>query len=76
MVKKGAFKTLLQHYCPFCFEGKVGVSNGVRAPANSLLINKLQDIHSKNGNGLNLIDFSEPEDFCENKENCQITCLV
>jgi len=76
MARRRTCKTLLQKYCPFCFKGKVGVSNGVKVPANSLLIDKLQEVHSRNGNGLNLIDFSEPGEFCENKETCQITCLV
>jgi len=70
------YRTLLQHYCPFCFKGKPGISSGIRVSTDSLLIDKVQELHSKNGNGLNLIDFSEPGDFCENHQTCQITCLV
>jgi len=76
MLKHKNYKTLLQNYCPFCFKGKTGISNGMRVSSNSLLINKIQEIHSKNGNGLNLIDFSKPGEFCDSKQTCQITCLV
>lgn len=67
---------LLQHYCPFCFKGKIGVSCGLYVNANDPLVNKTQAWHVSNGNGLNLLDFTSPGDFCENTELCKLVCLV
>lgn len=67
---------LLQHYCPFCFKGKIGVSCGLYVDASNPLVNKTQAWHASKGNGLNLLDFTSPGDFCENTDLCKLVCLV
>ena len=67
---------LLQHYCPFCFKGKIGVSSGLCVPKGSPLIDEVQALHAASGNGLCPLDFRHPGDFCANSELCKMVCLV
>jgi hypothetical protein len=67
---------LLQNYCPFCFKGKIGVSNGLYVEKNSHLINEVQAFHASKGNGLCPLDLKSPGDFCVNTLLCKMVCLV
>jgi len=71
--------TLLQRFCPLCFKGRIGHSGGERVPATSKRIDRIQALHSRQGNGLPLLDLqheTQPEDFCENQCMCKVVCLV
>jgi hypothetical protein len=72
----GGGLSLLQHYCPFCFKGKIGVSSGLCVSRGSKLIDEVQAMHARKGNGLCPIDFKSPGEFCENQEFCKLACLV
>lgn len=74
LARKGV--CLLQHYCPFCFKGKIGVSCGLYVAPDSTLINKVQVLHASKGNGLRPIDLQTPGDPCENTDLCKMMCLV
>jgi len=52
------------------------VSSGMRVPLDSPLIDEVQALHSKNGNGLCPLDLSSPGEFCANPLLCKIICLV
>ena len=72
----GGGLTLLQHYCPFCFKGRIGVSNGVQVSKGSPLIDATQALHAAKGNGLCPLDLKAPGEPCENQALCRLTCLV
>lgn len=74
LARKGV--CLLQHYCPFCFKGKIGVSCGLYVAPDNTLINKVQVLHASEGNGLSPIDLQTPGDLCENTDLCKMICLV
>jgi hypothetical protein len=67
---------LLQHYCPFCFKGKIGTSCGLRVDRYSPLVDEVQVMHSSRGNGLCPLDFRYPGEFCVNSKLCRLVCLV
>lgn len=67
---------LLQHFCPLCFKGKIGVSSGIRVPVGSPLIDEVQAMHAAKGNGLCPLDFRNPGEFCSNSLLCKMNCLV
>lgn len=67
---------LLQHYCPFCFKGKIGMSCGLSVSKGSPLIDEVQAMHAAKGNGLRMLDLKSPGEFCENQAQCRLTCLV
>jgi hypothetical protein len=67
---------LLQHYCPFCFKGKIGVAGGLCVAKGSLLIDEVQVLHSAKGNGLRPLDLKSPGEFCVNPALCRLVCLV
>lgn len=67
---------LLQHYCPFCFKGKIGVACGLHVGKGSSLIDEVQAFHAAQGNGLCPLDFRFPGDFCSNTVLCKMVCLV
>ena len=67
---------LLQHYCPFCFKGKIGQSNGLCVSKGSKLVDEVQALHSARGNGLPPLDLKSPGEFCENPALCRLVCLV
>ena len=72
----GGGLSLLQHYCPFCFKGKIGVSSGLCVSRGSKLIDEVQALHSRKGNGLCPLDLKSPGEFCDNQELCKLACLV
>ena len=77
--RKAPTVTLLQRFCPLCFKGRIGHSGGERVPATSKRIDSIQALHSRQGNGLPLLDLQyecQPEDFCENPCLCKVLCLV
>lgn len=67
---------LLQGFCPFCFKGKIGKSSGRRVPPTSRLIDEVQALHARRGNGLCVLDLKSPGDFCANPSLCKLVCLV
>lgn len=67
---------LLQHYCPFCFKGRIGVSCGLSVSKGSPLIDGVQAMHAARGNGLCPLDLKSPGEFCENQAQCRLACLV
>jgi hypothetical protein len=67
---------LLQHYCPMCFKGRIGVACGLYVAKDSTLIDQVQVLHSAKGNGLPPIDFMSPGEYCANTELCKMICLV
>lgn len=73
---KGGVVCLLQHYCPFCFKGRPGVSCGIKVKKGSPLIDEVQAMHAANRNGLTPLDFRHPGDFCSNPALCKMVCLV
>lgn len=75
-VAKGGVVCLLQHYCPFCFKGKPGVSSGIKVKKGSPLVDEVQAMHAAKGNGLCPIDFRHPGEFCSNPLLCKLVCLV
>lgn len=73
---KGGVVCLLQHYCPFCFKGKPGVSCGIKVKKGSPLIDEVQAMHAAKRNGLTPLDFRYPGAFCSNPLLCRMVCLV
>lgn len=67
---------LLQHFCPVCFKGKIGISSGMRVPLGSKLIDEVQALHASKGNGLCPLDFRNPGECCSNPLLCKMNCLV
>ena len=67
---------MLQHYCPFCFKGRIGVSSGVQVSKGSPMVDATQVLHAARGNGLCPLDLKAPGEPCENQALCRMTCLV
>lgn len=72
----GKYVTLLQNFCPLCFRGRIGHSNGTRYTIDNPRINQEQLHHSKKFNGIPPLDFKCMGEVCEDGDACNVICLV
>jgi len=76
LAARGRYITLLQGFCPLCFRGRIGESNGERFLADDPRVDQDQLCHSKKLNGIPPLDFKSMGGACLDGDMCNVNCLV